>query len=239
MKILSLDSTAKIASCAVLEDEKLLSLFNIDNGLTQSELLLPMVEDSLKSLNLSISDIDLFAVTCGPGSFTGVRIGTAVVKGLAFSKNIPISPVSTLEGLAYNLIGADGIIVPVMDARRGQVYTALFKGKDGKIERISEDTALPIVELVNILKEYEGERIYLVGDGYNVTRDKLLPLGIRLEATPPLLIPENAYSVGLVGLKMYRDGLCVSDRELAPTYLRLPQAERERLEKLENGDIKK
>lgn len=239
MKILSLDSTAKIASCAVMEDDKLLSLFSIDNGLTQSELLLPMIEDSLKSLKLTISDIDLFAVTVGPGSFTGVRIGTAIVKGLTFGKDKPISPVSTLEGLAYNLIGADGIIVPVMDARRGQVYTALFKGNNGKIERISEDNALPIVSLADILKEYENERIYLVGDGYKITRDKLLSLGVKLEDTPPLLIPENAYSVGLVGLKIYNESRSTTDRELTPTYLRLPQAERERLEKLENGDIRK
>lgn len=239
MKILSLDSTAKIASCALIENDKLLSLFSIDNGLTQSELLLPMVEASLNSLKISVSDIDLFAVTVGPGSFTGVRIGTAVVKGLAFGRNIPISPVSTLEALAYNLIGLDGIIVATMDARRGQVYTALFKGEGGRIERLTEDNALPITALPELLAKYKGEKIYLTGDGYTVTRDKLTELGLEIQITPPLLIPENAYSVGLVGLRIYNEGLAVCDAELAPTYLRVPQAERERLEKLESGDIKK
>ncbi len=239
MKILSLDSTAKIASCALLEDDKLLSLFNIDNGLTQSELLLPMVEASFNSLKITISDVDLFAVTVGPGSFTGVRIGASVVKGLAFGRNIPIAPVSTLEALAYNLLGIDGIIVAVMDARRGQVYTAVFKSEGGRIIRLTEDNALPITALKEILKEYEGEKIYLTGDGYKVTRDKLTELGLNIQATPPLLISENAYSVGLVGLKMYNEGLAVCDTELVPTYLRAPQAERERLLKLENGDTKK
>ncbi len=238
MKILSLDSTAKVASCAVLDDERLLSLFTVDNGLTHSELLLPMIEDSLKTLKLRISDIDLFAVTVGPGSFTGVRIGAAVIKGLTFGKDKPISPVSTLESLAYNAKGLSGIIVPVMDARRGQVYTAIFKGNDGEIERVTEDIAIPITELAEMLKGYNNEKIYLTGDGYELTRDALLSLGIVTELTPPLLLRENAYSVGLVGLKMHREGLTVTDTALAPTYLRVPQAERERLSKLRNGDNK-
>ena len=126
MKILAFDSTAKVASVAVTEGEKTLAVYSIDNGLTQSELLLPMAEATLNSLRISFSDIDAYAVTVGPGSFTGVRIGVSLVKGLAFGKNKPCVDVSTLEALAENLKGSDGIIVPVMDARRAQVYTALF-----------------------------------------------------------------------------------------------------------------
>ena len=238
MKILALDSTAKIASCAVLEDKRLLSLFNIDNGLTQSELLLPMIEASLENLGLKISDIRMLAVTVGPGSFTGVRIGTATVKGLAFGRDIPCAPVSTLEALAYNLIGCEGIVVSAMDARRAQVYTAIFHARNGEIERLSDDAALPIDTLADMLKKYDGERIYIVGDGYSIAHSRLSELGIKLECTPPLLTGQSAYSVGLVGLKMHSNGECVTDMQITPTYLRLPQAERERLSKIET-EIKK
>ena len=231
MKILAFDSTAKIASVAVLEDERLLGLFNIDNGLTQSELLLPMAENLLRSLNLSFSDIELFAVSVGPGSFTGVRIGVSLVKGLAFSKNTPCAAVSTLEALAENIATLDAILVPVMDARRSQVYTAIFRSKGGKAERITADMAIPISSLADILKEYSNEDIYLSGDGYTPTKLGLSKLGINTKETPALLIPENAFSVGKVAYKKYKNGEILTDTELAPTYLRLPQAERERLEK--------
>ena len=122
MKILAFDSTAKAASVAVTEDEKLLGAYNIDNGLTQSELLLPMAESLLKSLKLSFSDIELLAASTGPGSFTGVRIGAALVKGIAFGKNIPCVGISTLDELAENLFPLVGIIVPVMDAKIGRAH---------------------------------------------------------------------------------------------------------------------
>ena len=231
MKILAFDSTAKAASVAVCEDERLLGLYNIDNGLTQSELLLPMAENLLKSLKLKLSDIELFAASVGPGSFTGVRIGTALVKGLAFGKGLPCVAVSTLEALAENIGTLDGILVPVMDARRNQVYTAIFKSDGSGIERITEDSALSIDALASELKKYEGYDVYLSGDGYGVARTGLSALGIRTKETPPLLITENAYSVAIAALKKYRAGEYTSDEDFNPTYLRLPQAERERLEK--------
>ena len=123
MKILAFDTSAKVASVALTDDEKLLGVSNIDNGLTQSELVLPMAEDLIGRLGLNFSDVNLYAVTVGPGSFTGVRIGVATVKGLAFGRDIPTAPVSTLEALAENAAGLDGLIVPCMDARRGQFYT--------------------------------------------------------------------------------------------------------------------
>ena len=125
MKILAFDGTAKAASVAVLDDERVLGYYTVDNGLTQSELLLPMAENLLKSLKLSFSDIELFATSVGPGSFTGVRIGVSLIKGLAFGKNLPCVEVSTLEALAENLVGIQGRIVPCMDARRNQVYSAM------------------------------------------------------------------------------------------------------------------
>lgn len=238
MITLSFDSTAKIASVAVCDGEKLLSLYSIDNGLTQSELLLPMAENALKALKLSFDDIELLCASVGPGSFTGVRIGTALVKGIAFARNIPCASVSTLEALAENLRGIEGLIIPAMDARRSQLYTAIFEFKDGVMIRHTEDLAISIAELAYMLKSHEGKNAYIVGDGYNVAHKELGKLGVKLCETPVLLRDENAFSVARVGYKQYLEGKTVSDNEHLPTYLRVPQAERERLEKLNTPDNK-
>ncbi len=232
MKVLAFDSCAKAASVAVTDGEKLLGEYTIDNGLTQSELLLPMTENLLKSLGLSVSDIDLFGVSVGPGSFTGVRIGVSLVKGLAFGTDKPTSPVSTIEALAENLAGLCGIVVPCMDARRGQVYCGIFSSSGEGVKRLTEDMALPIDELYEMLLEYTDRPIYLVGDGYKGARERLVELGLPVQVTPEGLIRESGYSVARVALRMYEMGLSVPERELAPTYLRMPQAERERLERL-------
>ena len=232
MIILAFDSTAKAASVAVCDDEKLLALYNIDNGLTQSELLLPMAENMLKNLNLSFDDIGLLACAVGPGSFTGVRIGVALVKGIAFGKSIPCVSVSTLDELAENLKGLDGIIVPCMDARRAQVYTATYKGENGQLTKLTDDRAIAITELADELREYGDTPIYLSGDGYDVAKRGLLAAGIKTKDTPSLLITENAYSIALIAKRKYDSGEYGSDLDIAPTYLRMPQAERERLERL-------
>lgn len=233
MITLAFDSTAKVASVAITDGDRPLAVYSIDNGLTQSELLLPMAKDALASLKLSFSDVGLLAASVGPGSFTGVRIGTALVKGIAFGKNIPCASVSTLEALAENLSGLDGIIVPCMDARRGQVYCAVFECTGGGITRICNDCAISVNELADMLSEYCGKKkIYLCGDGYTVVKRAFEPLGIETENTPPLLLSENAYSVARVANRMYERGECTSDLEHNPTYLRVPQAERERLERL-------
>ena len=235
MITLAFDSTAKIASVAVTDGEKLLSIYSVNNGLTQSELLLPMAEEALSELRLSFSDVELLAASVGPGSFTGVRIGTALVKGLAFGKNIPCASVSTLEALAENLSGINGIIVPAMDARRSQLYTAVFEYADGGLTRLTEDMAISISELADILKNYDGRDIYVVGDGYSVAAAELTRLGIKLCETPILLRDENAYSVARVAVKLHREGKTTNDISHLPTYLRVPQAERERLERLNNS----
>ena len=232
MITLAFDSTAKIASVAVTDGEKLLSIYSVNNGLTQSELLLPMAEDALRELRLSFSDVELLAASVGPGSFTGVRIGTALVKGLAFGRNIPCASVSTLEALAENLSGINGIIVSAMDARRSQLYTAVFEYRDGKLTRLTEDMAISISELADILKNYDGRDIYVVGDGYSVATAELTRLGIKLCETPILLRDENAYSVARVAVRLHSEGKTTNDISHLPTYLRVPQAERERLERL-------
>ena len=231
MKILAFDGTAKAASVAVTEGERILAHHTIDNGLTQSELLLPMAEDMLKGLKLSFSDIELFATSVGPGSFTGVRIGVSLIKGLAFGRDIPCVGVSTIEALAENLAGLRGIIVPCMDARRGQVYSATFRCDGEAFTRLTEDRAIALSELGEELKVFENENIYICGDGYKVARTALLSYGVKLCNTPELLILENAASVARVANRMYERGEAVSDAELSPVYLRMPQAERERLER--------
>ena len=231
MIILAFDGTAKIASVAVSQDEKNLALYNVDNGLTQSELLLPMAENALKALKLSFSDVELFATSVGPGSFTGVRIGTALIKGIAFSKGTPCVAVSTLEALAENLSGTVGIIVPCMDARRNQVYNAIFRSDGESMTRLTEDRAISITDLAEELRTYKGEDIYLVGDGYEVAYRGLTSDGVRPRKTPASLILENAASVARIAYREYKSGNYTDDSSLLPTYLRLPQAERERLEK--------
>ena len=232
MITLAFDSTAKVASVAVTDGDKLLATYSINNGLTQSELLLPMAENMLKELKLSFSDVELLAASVGPGSFTGVRIGTALVKGIAFARNIPCASVSTLEALAENLSGLVGIIVPAMDARRSQLYTAVFEYVSGEMIRHTDDLAISISELAEILGKYADRNIYVVGDGYSVAVSELTRLGIKVCETPLILREENAYSVAKVAVKLHKDGKTTDDISHLPTYLRVPQAERERLEKL-------
>ena len=231
MKILAFDATAKAASVAVTDGDRLLSHCTVDNGLTQSELLLPMAEDMLKSLKLGFSDIELFATSAGPGSFTGVRIGVSLIKGLAFGRGLPCVGVSTIEALAENLRGLNGIIVPCMDARRGQVYSATFKGNGNELVRITEDRAIALSDLATELEGYSDECVYICGDGYSVAKKALSSYKINLCETPELLILESAASVARVAKRKYESGEAQSDIELSPVYLRMPQAERERLER--------
>ena len=229
MKIFACDSTAKTASVALCEDNILLAEFTQNGGNTHSETLLPMTEVLLNSMKTDIDEIDVFAISEGPGSFTGVRIGAATVKGFAHRKNKPCIGVSTLEALARNLaFGEDKIIIPVMDARRGQFYTAKFALRGGFIERMSEDTPMSFEEFLEDVKAL-GERVYLCGDGYAPAK-KLLGDELSFE-TPEKLRYQSAYSVAQIAYEKYLEGDKTTAEELRPTYLRLPQAERDRLNK--------
>ena len=181
---------------------------------------------------MTADDVDLFACAKGPGSFTGVRIGAATVKGLAFGKDKPSLGVSTLEALAYNLRGFSGILCPVMNARRSQVYNALFRAENGKLQRLCPDRAISLSELSEELAAYGDTPVYLSGDGYDMTRAALTDC--NLQETPEELIYQSGYSVAMCALAAYEAGDRTTDAELVPTYLRLPQAERERLEKERN-----
>ena len=234
MKILCLDSTAKVATAALLSDGETLAEYTVNSGLSHSELLLPMVRSLLASCALTENDIDLFACTAGPGSFTGVRIGVSLIKGLAFGRGKPCAAVSALEALAESLVPMDGILCPVMDARRGQVYCALFRCEGGALMRLTEDRAIGADELAEeLLSRYPGEGCRLVGDGYHVAEAALTARGVPLIDAPLSLRAQSAAAVGRCAYRMALRGETVTDEALRPTYLRLPQAERERLERLE------
>ena len=226
MRILALDSTAVTASVAVVEDEKLVAELTLNNGNTHSQTLLPMVDSLFGMLDITAADIDLFACSAGPGSFTGVRIGAATVKGLAFGREKDCIGVSTLEALAYNMRGYRGVICPVMNARRSQVYTAIFRADGENIVRLHEDCAIGVSELDDLICAYD-EPIYLCGDGIDVA------LGGFKKTTVENTVEESryqsGYSVSQVALRLYKSGVRTSDTELVPTYLRPSQAERERL----------
>lgn len=241
MYTLAFESTAKIASVALMDDDRTVASYTVDNGLTQSELLLPMAERILADTGVGYSDIGLLACAVGPGSFTGVRIGTALVKGIALSRGTACAGVSTLAELAENLSGMRGIKVAAMDARRGQVYAAVFLTDGGETVRMTQDTACSLSELCETVRGvYENNEtlpVFIAGDGYEIARAALVSAGIPCEETPAALIGESAVSVGRIAYRMYKSGETVTAAELNPVYLRLPQAERERLERL--GETKK
>lgn len=231
MKILAVDTSATAASVAVAEENKLIGEFLINTALTHSQTLMPMVDELLKNTGLSVNDIDAVAVNAGPGSFTGVRIGVAAVKGIAFPKNLPCVSVSTLESMAYNMLGNDCIVCSVMDARCSQVYNALFRVKGCTVTRMTDDRALSLTDLKNELQNI-NEKVALVGDGA-VLCSKFL--GEELENI--MLAPFNnriqtASSVAYAAFEKINNGETVKADELMPVYLRLPQAQRELNKKL-------
>lgn len=224
MKLLAIDSSSKTASVAVLDNDKLISESYVDIGLTHSQTLLPLIKNTLKNSHTSIDEIDAFAINNGPGSFTGVRIGISLIKGLAFYKNKPCIPVSTLQSLAYNLINSDCIACSVMDARCNQVYNAIFRINNKKLERLTEDRAISIDNLLTELKENYKEKIIFVGDGadlcYNKCNNK--NLFIVDNSTKYQLAKSTAY----LALDFFKMGHFVYPDKLLPSYIRLPQAQR-------------
>lgn len=230
MRILSLDTSATVASVAITNDSVPLAQYTLNAKNTHSETILPMIENMLDALCLKTSDIDLFALSAGPGSFTGVRIGAATVKGLAFASNKPCVEVSTLEALAQNLVFKEGLICPVMNARRSQVYTALFRSNGKELERLMTDSALSIEELDGILSQY-SEPIALVGDGYDICEQGFSKT--ELIFVPEFMRLQSALSVAAIALQNYNSGNVCTDSALSVNYLRPSQAERERAEREE------
>lgn len=228
MLICSVDSSATPASVCLLEDDRIIAEYYLNTGFTHSQTLMAMLESVLKISGKSADDIDLYAVNSGPGSFTGVRIGVSAVKGMAYALEKPCVEVSTLESMAYNLLGSHTIVCACMDARRRQVYHGLFRVDGDKIERLCDDTAIAVDDLLSFLPDHE--EIILVGDGAELvaqsTDDPLITLA------PPNLRYQRASSVALAAVEKYNRGEVVSPAALMPRYLRLSQAERERNAKI-------
>lgn len=230
MLTLAFESSARPASAALVRDGALISQYTQCSGLTHSRTLLPMAEDLLKNAETSMNDIDVFAVAHGPGSFTGIRIGVSAVKGLAWALEKKCVGVSTLEAMAWNGLAAGGITCPVMDARRGQVYNALFRIEAGKPVRLCPDRALSLDELAADIVRLD-EPVFLVGDGTGLAYDYLSGRGIPCAAAPENLRWQNAWGVAMAA----SDKIPGTADDLLPVYLRLSQAERERQARLEEN----
>ncbi|MBR2040296.1 MAG: tRNA (adenosine(37)-N6)-threonylcarbamoyltransferase complex dimerization subunit type 1 TsaB [Clostridia bacterium] len=228
MKILSVECSATPCSVAIIEDGKILASAFSNVKLTHSQTLMPMVESVLKSALVDIKEIEGFAVSSGPGSFTGVRIGISAVKGMAQAKNIPCVSVSTLEAMAENYSDTDCVVCAVMDARCSQVYNALFTSKKGEISRLCEDRALSIDDLIPEIKKLSKGKlpIYIVGDGAEVFYPHLKGMKNVYIADEHRRF-QNAVGVSVLAEKLFNNGEQISPEKLIPKYLRLPQAERE------------
>ena len=230
MLILAFETSAKAASVALTENGKLLGEAYQNTGLTHSQTLMVMAEDVLKQCGKLAADVEAVAVAEGPGSFTGVRIGVAAAKGFAWGKEIPCYGISTLEAMAESLGAFDGYVCPCMDARRSQVYNALFLAEGGKLVRTSEDRAIALPDLKEELKNVE-KPVFLVGDGANLCYNTLRGEVPNLVLPPEHRIHQRAVGVAILAQRMADAGLAPSGGELTPNYLRLSQAEREKLER--------
>ena len=231
MLILAFETSAKAASVALLEDGKLLGESYQNTGLTHSQTLMVMAENLLSQCGKTAEDVTAAAVAAGPGSFTGVRIGVAAAKGFAWGREIPCYGVSTLEAMALSLGVYQGYVCPCMDARRSQVYNALFYVNQGVPERVSEDRAISLAELGTELKSLK-EPIFLVGDGSNLCYNTLLESVPNLVLPPEHRMHQRASGVALAARKQVEVGDPGDANALTPNYLRLSQAERERAERM-------
>ena len=227
MLILAMETSAKACSTALMEDGRLLGQSYQNSGLTHSQTLLAMAQDLLGQCQKEVADVDAVAVAAGPGSFTCVRIGMAAAKGFAWGRDIPCVAVSTLEAMALSLGAYDGYVCPVMDARRNEVYNALFRADCGKLTRLSEDRAISLSELGKDAEKLD-KPIFLVGDGSELCYNYLLKSIPNLVLPPEHRRHQRADGVALLAWSRLREGSICPDGPVVPNYLRLSQAERER-----------
>lgn len=232
MKILAIDSSGLVASAAVLEEDTLLAEYTVNHKKTHSQTLLPMIGEILRMLETDPEELDAVAVAGGPGSFTGLRIGSATAKGLGLALDIPLIPVPTVDALACNLWGmTDGIVVPMMDARRNQVYTGMYRFEEDRLVTILKQQPMSVTDLIGKLNE-AGEPVTFLGDGIPVYRALLEEdLKIPYSFAPAHLNRQRAGAVGYLALRYLAEGKTVRSADHVPDYLRLSQAERERMER--------
>ena len=231
MKIVALGSSGTVATVAVAEDDKIIAEYSMNYKKTHSETLLPMLDEITKNASIDLEDVDAVAVCAGPGSFTGLRIGAATAKGLALALDIPIVPVPTCAGIAYNMWGFDGLICPIVDARRGQVYTGIYR-VDEKMSCLMDQDAMDIHDLITKLNEM-NERVVFLGDGVPVFH-ATIEAEMKAPAlfAPAHLADENAAAIATLAMQYMKEGKAIPADDFAPVYLRKSQAEREREKKL-------
>lgn len=228
MRILGLDSSGMVASAAIVEDETLLCEFTVNYKKTHSQTLLPMLDEIVGMTEFSLETLDAVAVAAGPGSFTGLRIGSATAKGLGLALDIPLAAVPTLEALAFNLFDTEGLICPIMDARRQQVYTGIYRFCAHRLQVVEDQMAVSMEELLKKLSRY-GERVTFLGDGVPVFREEIARTsGLSYAFAPAHLSRQRAGAVAVLGAQYYKEGKLQTAAEHSPCYLRVSQAERER-----------
>ncbi len=231
MRILALDSSGLVASVAIMEEDNMIGEYTIHNKLTHSQTLLPMLDEVVRMSEAEFESIDAIAIASGPGSFTGLRIGSATAKGLGQALDKPLVEVPTLEAMAYNLYGTTGIICPIMDARRNRVFTGIYRWEKSGLSVIEDQMALDIDELISKLDGY-GERIIFLGDAVTVFKEKILEgMGNEVLFVPPHLLRQRAGAVAALGMEYFKAGKYVTATQHQPDYLQLSQAERERAKK--------
>ena len=231
MKILALDSSGIVASVAVIEDDILLAEYTVNYKKTHSQTLLPMLDKVVKMTELDLETIDAIAVAAGPGSFTGLRIGSATAKGLGLALKKPLIAVPTVDALAYNLYDVSGLICPIMDARRSQVYTGIYRFEEHKLVAVKQQWASPVTELIEELNKL-GEPVTFLGDGVPVFRSMIEEkLQVHYSFAPAHVNKQRAAAVGTLGMIYYKEGRTETAMEHVPEYLRVSQAERERAER--------
>ena len=231
MKILALDSSGIVASVAVIEDDILLAEYTVNYKKTHSQTLLPMLDEVVKMTELDLETIDAIAVAAGPGSFTGLRIGSATAKGLGLALKKPLIAVPTVDALAYNLYDVSGLICPIMDARRNQVYTGIYRFEEHKLVAVKQQWASPMTELIEELNKL-GESVTFLGDGVPVFRSMIEgKLQVPYSFAPAHVNKQRAAAVGTLGMIYYKEGRTETAMVHVPEYLRVSQAERERAER--------
>ena len=231
MKILGLDSSGLVASVAIVEDDNLLGEYTVNYKKTHSQTLLPMLDEIAKMIELDLNSIDAIAIAGGPGSFTGLRIGSATAKGLGLALKKPIVNVPTVDGIAYNLVGYRDMVCALMDARRNQTYTGLYRFDGDKMEVVLEQCAVGIDEIVGKINTI-GQSVVFLGDGVPVFRDYLKEnCKVPYLFAPAHMNKQRAGAVAVLGMQYFKEGRIETAEEHKPEYLRLSQAERERLEK--------
>ena len=227
MKILALDASGIVASVAIASEDEIIAEYTIKHKKTHSQTLLPMIDEVMKFVELQMKDIDYIAVTKGPGSFTGLRIGAATAKGLAQAMNIPIVDISTLEALAFNIVYTDKLICPIMDARRSNVFTGIYKRENDFLNVVMDEEALSIEELVDRINKMDKEIIF-VGDGIKVHQEYIRKnLKVDCSFSFINIREQKASSVAGLGLQYIKQGRYVASKDFELEYLRKSQAERE------------